>query len=94
MTYIMTHVLLGVMNIDYSLAYVASSRHTSKGNKTAAQDAIMTLKAITIEVNTKCHKLLSMRSTKLNVASCLLCTLQVAEYALDQTDLNDTSCNN
>ena len=52
------------------------------------------LEAITIEVNSKCCKLLSIKFTKFNVASCLMCNLKVAEYALDQIDLNDTSCHN
>ena len=51
MTYMMPYVLLGVTPIEYYLAYVSSSRNTSKGTKTKAQDARLTLEAITIEVN-------------------------------------------
>ena len=69
MTYILTNVLIEVTPIIYSLVYVASSRNTSKGSKTAAQDAIVMLEEITIEVNSKCRKFLSMRLVKLNVAS-------------------------
>ena len=65
----MTHVLLDMTPNDYYLAYVASSRHTSKATKTAAQDASVTLKVITIEIKEKCRKFLSMIFTKSNVAS-------------------------
>ena len=70
MTYILTHVLLGMTPIDYYLAYVSSIRNTIEGDGTAAQGARVTLEAITIEVNAKCCKLMSMSLTKLNVASC------------------------
>ena len=53
MTYMMTHVLMGVTPMEYYLAYVASSRHTSKGTKNKAQDARVPLEAMTIEVNAK-----------------------------------------
>ena len=69
MTSMLAHFLLAVTPIDYSLAYVASSRHTGKGGKTTAQDTSVTKEAITNEVNSKCYNLLSMRLTKLNVAS-------------------------
>ena len=61
MTYMLIHVLLGVMPTDYSLSYVALNQNTSKGMKNAAQDASVALEAITIEVNAKFCKLLSMR---------------------------------
>ena len=48
MTEMLTHVLLSVTRIEYSLSYVASSRQTSKGTKTVAKGAIVTLEAITI----------------------------------------------
>ena len=66
----LTHVLLGVTPIDYSLAYIASYHHTSKGKKTATQDVSMMLEAIAIEVNAQYCKFLSVRLNKLNVASC------------------------
>ena len=91
MTYRSTHVFLGVTLIDYSLAYVASICHTIKGTKIAAQNASVTIEAITIEVNAKCHNLLGMCLTKFDFASCFICTLKVAVYALDQIDLNNTS---
>ena len=65
----LTHVLLGVTPIDYSLAEVDSRQHTIKGTKTAVQDASVVLEAINIEVNAKCYKLMSMRLTKLNFVS-------------------------
>ena len=86
----MTHIFLFVTPTDYSLDYVASIQNTIEGTKTAAQYASVTLEAITIELNAECCKLLSMRLTKLNVASFWICTLQVAEYTIDQIDLNDT----
>ena len=42
---------LGVTPIDYSLAYVDSGQKTSEGTKTKAQDEIVAIEAITIEVN-------------------------------------------
>ena len=51
MTYMMTHVFLGVTPIYYSLAYVASIWNNSEGTKTKAQYAIVTQEAITIEAN-------------------------------------------
>ena len=39
MTYMLTHVLLGMTPIDYYLACVASSQQDSEGTKTKAQDA-------------------------------------------------------
>ena len=63
----LTHVLLGMTPIGCYLAYIASSRHTSKGAKTAAQDAIVMLEAITVEVNSKFRKLMRICLTKLNV---------------------------
>ena len=65
----LTHVLMGESHIDYSLAYVASGGHTSKGTKTAVQDARLALETITIEENAKCRKFISMILTKSNVAS-------------------------
>ena len=70
MTYMLTHVLIGVKPIDNSLAYVSLSQHNIEGAKTAAQGASVTLEAITFEVNAKCHKLLSMCLDKFNDASC------------------------
>ena len=90
----LTCVLLGVTPIDQPLVCVASIWNTIKGEETAAQDIrVMT------EVKSRCRKLLSMRLTELVVASCWIWTwlnwmLQVAEYALYQIDLNDTSCHN
>ena len=69
MTYILTYVLLDVTTIVYYLAYVAPSRHTSEGTENAAQYASVAIEEITIEVNAKCLKLLSMRLDKSNVAS-------------------------
>ena len=43
MTYMLTNVFLGMTPIDYYLDYFASSRYTSKGTKTASQDARVTL---------------------------------------------------
>ena len=45
--------LLDVTHIDYSLAYAASSRYSSEGEKTEAQDTRVTIEAINIEVNSK-----------------------------------------
>ena len=70
MTYMTTHVFLGLKPIDQPLFYVTSSRNASKGTETMAQDASVILEAINIEVNSKCFKFLSMCLTKLNVASC------------------------
>ena len=67
MAYMQKNIFLGVTPIDYSLAYVASIWHTSKGTKTAAQDARVTLEAI--EVNSKCRNLMNICLTKFNVAS-------------------------
>ena len=66
----LTHVLLGVTPIVYSLAYVDSSQHTSEGTKNMAQYASVTLEEITNEVNDKFCKFPSMRLYKMNVASC------------------------
>ena len=68
MTYMLIYVLLGMTHIAYYLAYVASFRHTSERTKNTAQDASVTLEAITIEVNSKCCMWLIMRLAKLNVA--------------------------
>ena len=91
MTYMLTHFLLGMTPIDYPLTYVASIRHTNKGEKTAAQETSGTLQAIIIEVNTKCLKFPSIHLNKLHFASFWIWTLQVSEYALDKIDLNDKS---
>ena len=60
MTYILTHVLLVVTPIYYSLYYVASSLHTNKGKKTVSQYASVTLNEINIVVNAKFHELLRL----------------------------------
>ena len=94
-----THVLVGVKPIGYSLYYVVSIQNTREGKKTTEQDTRVMLETITIKVNTKYRKFMSMSLTKLNVASFLICTwinlmLQVAEYAIYQIDLYDTSRRN
>ena len=61
---------LGATHIDYYLAYVDSIHHTTEVTKIAAQDSIVTLEAITIEVNSKWRKLMNICWTKWNVTSC------------------------
>ena len=69
MTYMLTHVFLGMTPIVKYLAHVASSQRTSERTKTAEQDSRVTLEVITIEVNSKQHNLMSMLLNKLNVSS-------------------------
>ena len=51
MTYMLTHGLMGVMPIEFYLAYVDSIRHTSEGTKNKVQESKVMLEEITIEVN-------------------------------------------
>ena len=66
----LTRIFLGMTPIYQPLVYFASSQQTSEGTETAAQDASLVLESITIEVNAKCRKSMSVRLTKSNVTSC------------------------